>query len=129
MIIKLTLIDLRTERSLTRFLLLPICVSDSFQHPKDYDPVGFSAEALRRVSHTKTKLEAPHSDSGRYARKKSNVHAAAFVGHTVGDPLKDTSGPALNIVMKLMAIISICLSLSLSSAQGNHLGHFLPLSH
>ena len=56
------------------------------------------------------------------------MHAAAFVGHTVGDPLKDTSAPALNIVMKLMAIISICLALSLSSAHGNHLGHFLPLS-
>ena len=42
-----------------------------------------------------------------YAGKKSNVHAAAVVGDTVGDPLKDTSGPALNIVMKLMAIISV----------------------
>ena len=43
-----------------------------------------------------------------YAGKKSNVHSAAVVGDTVGDPLKDTSGPALNIVMKLMAIISVC---------------------
>merc|ERR1712094_147542 len=39
--------------------------------------------------------------------KKTDVHQAGVVGDTVGDPLKDTSGPALNIVMKLMAILSL----------------------
>jgi inorganic pyrophosphatase len=42
--------------------------------------------------------------------KKTQLHQAAVIGDTVGDPLKDTSGPALNIVMKLMAILSLVFS-------------------
>jgi len=42
-----------------------------------------------------------------YLGKMSDIHKASVIGDTVGDPLKDTSGPALNIVMKLMAIISL----------------------
>ncbi|EKX44949.1 hypothetical protein GUITHDRAFT_157894 [Guillardia theta CCMP2712] len=59
-----------------------------------------------------------------YAGKKSNVHAAAVVGDTVGDPFKDTSGPALNIVMKLMAIISVVFAdFFMSINHGNGASH------
>ena len=51
--------------------------------------------------------EGVKMDNGEPYRKGSDVHKAAVIGDTVGDPLKDTSGPALNILMKLMAIISL----------------------
>jgi len=57
-------------------------------------------------------------EMGRFGGKGSDPHKAAVVGDTVGDPMKDTSGPSLNIVIKLMAVIALVLAPVITSWDG-----------
>ena len=49
-------------------------------------------------------------EDGHFGGKGSSSHKASVVGDTIGDPFKDTSGPSLNILIKLCATVSIVFS-------------------
>jgi K(+)-stimulated pyrophosphate-energized sodium pump len=70
----------------------------------------------------KKSFEAGVMVSGKMEYKGSDAHTAAVTGDTVGDPFKDTSGPSMNILIKLMSIISLIIAPHIAVNKASH-GH------
>merc|ERR1719491_2276503 len=104
--------------SLVSSVQLAISMSNSggaWDNCKKYIKNGFSEDPELRYT------KNPKTDEERAAAGKAReAHDAAVQGDTVGDPFKDTSGPALNIVMKLQAIVSLVFAAYFSAcSEGN----------
>ncbi|HEY0428859.1 MAG TPA: sodium/proton-translocating pyrophosphatase, partial [Pyrinomonadaceae bacterium] len=74
----------------------------------------------------KKSFEAGVEINGKMEYKGSEAHKASVTGDTVGDPFKDTSGPSMNILIKLMSIVALIIAPHISVNKTPHKAEITP---
>ena len=96
----------------TDFDIRPVLTGRELRNPADRHKHDMYSQVATMMSNSGGAWDnaKKYIEQGNLGGKGSEPHKAAVVGDTVGDPFKDTSGPSMNILIKLMSVISLVLA-------------------